>query len=98
MLEEAESYPAVQAVRRMLVEDLGAVTAHPVVWEPGRVVLEVETPLASRALAARLRGLAPSDLALEVLEVGPARVTIRAALRRSPAGTAEGRVVPRFPD
>ena len=98
VLEEAESYPAVQAVRRLLVEDLGAVTARPVVWEPGRVVLEVETPLASRTLAARLRGLAPSDLALEVLEVGPARVTIRAALRRFPAGTAEGRAVPRFPD
>lgn len=95
VLEEARSYPAVQAVRRLLVEDLGAAAARPVVWEPGRVVLEVDAPLDGPALAARLRGLAPEQLELQVLETGPALLRIRAALREAPS---ESRSLPRFPD
>ncbi len=98
VIEEARSYPAVQAVRRLLVEDLGAAAARPVVWEPGRVVLEVDVPFDGPALAARLRGLAPGDLAVDVLEAAPSLLRIRATLRRSVPDEGEGRAVPRFPD
>ncbi len=97
VLEEAASYAAVQAVRRLLVEDLGASAARPVLWEPGRVALEVVGPFEGVALAERLRGLAPGELGIEVVEARPDGLRIRAWLRAA-QGVSEGRAVPRFPD
>jgi hypothetical protein len=68
ILEGVADYRALDSVRRLLVEQLGARRALPVELQRGRVVLAVEGGPEPAELAAALQAAAPPELRLEPVE------------------------------
>jgi hypothetical protein len=92
VLDPLRSYAALQAVRRALLEELGAGSALPVEFTPARAVLEVHTDRTPAELAEELRVLAPEGLRLVPLASDASSATLRVEEAGAPPATASGPV------
>jgi hypothetical protein len=77
VLEGVQDYRALDSVRKLLVEKLGARKALPVELSRGRAVLAVEGGPPASALAASLQKAAPPELHVTPVESDPEGVTVQ---------------------
>lgn len=88
VLDPLGSYAALQAVRKTLLEEIGAVSALPVEFTPGRAVLEVRTDRSPAELAEELRVSAPEGLRLIPLASDDSSATLQVVGEGPPSATA----------
>lgn len=85
VIEDLESFGAYQALRQLLVEDVGVRSALPVEMEPGRAVVEVDSDRRAGALLEALMKAAPPTLRIIPISTDRGTVTVRVSLTPGPA-------------
>jgi hypothetical protein len=89
VMEDLESFGAYEAVRQLLVEDVGVRSALPVEMTPGRAVVEVDGDRRPGALLQALMEAAPPTLRITPVSTDRGTVTVRVSLTPGPAGPGE---------